>query len=50
MKDQGDVFFVFFDWERHCPSRICTTWPDGKQTVVPGSFSAFEGCCAQEET
>jgi len=30
-------------------SWICTTWSDGKQTVVPGSFSAFEGSCAQEE-
>jgi len=35
--------------EKHCPSWICTTWSDGKQTVVPGSFSMFEGCCAQEE-
>ena len=35
--------------ERHCPSRICTTLSDGKQTVLPGSFSVFEGCCAQEE-
>jgi hypothetical protein len=26
-----------------------TTWSGGKQTVVPIRFSAFEGCCAQEE-
>ena len=25
-----------------------TTWSDGKQTVVPGCFSAFEGCCVEE--
>ena len=48
VKDQGVVGCVFW-LERHCPSWICTTWSDGKQTVVPGSFSAFEGCCAQEE-
>jgi len=24
-------------------------WSDGKQIIVPGSFSAFEGCCVQEE-
>ena len=47
VKDQ-DVCCVFW-MERHCPSWIYTTWSDGKQTVVPGSFSAFEGCCAQEE-
>ena len=47
-KDQGDVGCVF-RLERHCPSWICTTWSDGKQTVVPRSFSAFKGCCAQEE-
>ena len=43
------MLVVFFWLERHCPSWICTTWSDGKQTVLPGSFSAFEGCCAQEE-
>jgi len=48
VKDQGDVGWVFW-LERHFPSWICTTWSDGKQTVVPGSFSAFEGSCAQEE-
>ena len=48
VKDQGVGGYVFW-LERHCPSRICTTWSDGKQTVVPGSFSAFEGCCAQDE-
>ena len=47
-KDQGNVGYVFC-LERHCPSRICTTWSDGKQTVVQGNFSAFEGSCAQEE-
>ena len=41
-------WFVFW-LERHCPSWICTTWSDGTRTVVPGSFSAFEGCCAQKE-
>jgi len=48
VKDQGVVGCVFW-LERHCLSWICTTWSDGKQTVVPGSFSTFEGCCAQEE-
>ena len=48
VKDQGDVGFVFW-LERHCPSWICITWSDGKQTVLPGSSSTFEGCCAQEE-
>ena len=43
------VLVVFFDWESHCPSWICTTWSHGKQTVLPESFSEFEGCCAQEE-
>ena len=48
VKDQDVVGCVFWV-ERHCPSWICTTWSDGKQTVVPGSFRAFDGCCAQEE-
>ena len=47
VKDQG-VDCVFW-LERHCPSRICITWSDGKLTVVPGSSGALEGCCAQEE-
>ena len=47
VKDQGVVGCVFW-LERHCLSWICTTWSDGKQTVVPGSFSAFEGCCARK--
>jgi len=41
VKDQGDVGCVFC-LERHCPLWICTMLSDGKQTVVPGSFSAFE--------
>ena len=41
--------WLCFRLERHCPSWICTTWSDGKQTVVSGSFRAFERCCAQEE-
>ena len=45
---QGVVGCVFW-LERHCPSRICITWSDGKLTVVPGSSGALEGCCAQEE-
>ena len=49
VKDQGAVGCVFFLLERQCPSWICTTWSHGKQTVVPEGFSAFEGCCAQEE-
>ena len=49
VKDHSDVGCV--SWlERHCPSLICTTWSDGKQTVVSGSFSQFEGCCVHEET
>ena len=49
VEEQGVVGCVF-RMERHCLSRICTTWSDAKLTVVPGSFSTFEGCCAQEET
>ena len=30
VKDQGVVRCVFW-LQRHCPSRICTTWSDGKQ-------------------
>ena len=48
VKDQGDAGCVFW-WERHCPSWVCTMWSDGKQTVVPGIFSVFEGCCVQEK-
>ena len=48
VKDQGVVGCVFW-LERQCTSWICTMWSDGKQTVVPGSFRAFEGCCVQEE-
>jgi len=48
VEDQGGVGCVLW-LERHCPSWICTMWSDGKQTVVPGSFSVFQGCCAQEE-
>jgi len=48
VKDQGDVGCVLW-LESHSPSWICTTWSDGKQSVLTGSFSAFEGCCAQEE-
>jgi len=43
------MLVVFFWLERHFPTWICTKWSDGKQTVLPGSFSAFEGRCAQEE-
>ena len=49
VKDQCDVGCVFW-LERLCPSRICSTWSDGKQTVAPASFSAFDGCCAQEQS
>ena len=48
VKDQGVVVCVFL-LKSYCPSWICTTWSDGKQTVVPLSFSTFEECCAQEE-
>jgi hypothetical protein len=48
VKDQG-VFGCVFLFERHCPSRICTTWSDSNQRVVAESFSAFEGFLAQEE-
>jgi len=47
VKDQGDGCVSWL--ERHCPSWICTRWSDGKQTVVLGSFSTFEGCCVHEE-
>ena len=47
-KDQGAVGWVFW-LERHCPSWICTAWSNGKETVVRGSFSAFERFCAREE-
>ena len=43
------MLVVFFDWKGIVHHEFCTTWSDGKQTVVPGIFSAFEGCCAQEE-
>jgi len=47
---QRSKWCLLYIWlERHCPSRICTTWSDGRQTILPGSFSAFEGCCAQED-
>ena len=46
VKDQGVGFFKL---QRHCPSLICTTCSVGKQTVVPGNFSAFQGRYAQEE-
>ena len=48
VKVQGD-FCCDFCLEKHFLSRICTTLSDGKQTVIPGSCSAFDGCCAQEE-
>jgi hypothetical protein len=47
IKDQGNIGCVLW-LEMHCPSWICTTWSDGKRTVVPESFSTFEGCCAQD--
>ena len=47
VKDQGYAGCIFW-LERHYPSWICTKWSDGKQRVVPGSFSAFEGCYAEE--
>ena len=47
VKDQ-DVAGCVFRLKRRCLSWICTMWSDGKQTIVPGSFSTFEGCCAQE--
>jgi hypothetical protein len=40
------MLVVFFDWKGIVHYEFV---PRGKQTVVPGSFSAFEGCCAQEE-
>jgi len=42
------MFVVFFDWQSIVQHEF-VPWSDGKQTVVPGSFSAFEGCCAQKE-
>jgi hypothetical protein len=48
VKDQGDVVCVFL-LERHCLSLICTTWSGCKQTVVSGSFIAFERCSAQKD-
>jgi len=48
ISDNQDVGCVFW-LERHCQSWICTMWSDGKRTVIPGSFIAFEGWCAQEE-
>ena len=44
VKDQGVVGCVFW-LERHCPSWTCITWSDGKQTVVPGSFSVWGMLC-----
>jgi len=43
------LLLVFFEWKRIVYHEFFTTCSVGKQTVVPGSFSAFEGCCAREE-
>ena len=43
VKDQGDVGCDFW-LERHCPLS------DGKQTVVPGSFSVFEDAVHRKGT
>lgn len=43
------VFAFFFKSQRHCLLWISITCLDGRQTAVPGLFSAFEGCRAREE-
>ena len=42
VKDQ--VFFFY--WKGVVHHEFVPRRSDGKQTVVPGSFSAFEGFCA----
>jgi len=49
------MLVVFFDWKgivypEFVPrGQVVNKQLYRKQTVVPGSFSAFEGCCAQEQ-
>jgi len=38
-----------FDWKVIVHHEICTTWPDGKETVIPGNVRVFEECCVQEQ-
>jgi len=40
---------MFFDWKGIVHHEICATCFDGKQTILPGNFSAFEECFVQEE-
>ena len=41
------MLVVFFDWKSIVHHELVSR---GQMvTVLPGSFSAFEGCCAQEE-
>lgn len=50
VKDQRVVGCVFFKLWRLYPPWLCTTWSDGKLTVLPGGLRAFEGCYAQEKS
>ena len=42
------VMDEFFDWKAIVHHEICSTWSDGKQTIIPRNVSASEGCCVQE--
>lgn len=41
--------YLFFNCKGTAHYEICSTWSDGKLTVVPGSFNLFQGRCAQED-
>ena len=49
VKDQGDVGCVFLIGKALSVMNMYHVVRWYKKTVLPGSFSAFEGCCAQEE-
>ena len=47
-KVQDDIDYVF-RLENIVNHEICATCSDGKRKILPGNFSAFEGCFVQEE-
>jgi len=40
--------FVFFDWKGIVHHEFVPRGKMVNKQLLPGSFSAFEGCCAQE--